>query len=176
MDQFKKKLLTESVITLAILLTLFAGISFLSSRVTEYSDQISAKRNQLTKQAKDLGSLASLQTQYSGEVGKYLQSMKAAVPIKDQLINLSKEFQLISSKNGLSSSFSFLSESPASGTYFGNMKFKLEVNGNFEKLIEFVSELQNFRYFSTFDSFSIVRTSEGNGQLTTHGQVFFRQE
>ena len=48
--------------------------------------------------------------------------MNNAVPIKDQLINLTKNFNC-SRHDELSSSFAFLSESPASGATF-TIRFK----------------------------------------------------
>ena len=50
------------------------------------------------------------------------QIVNNMVPIKDQLINLTKNFNC-SRRDGLSSSFAFLSESPASGATF-NIRFK----------------------------------------------------
>lgn len=176
MDPFKKKLLVESGITVAILTTLLFGIMFLGGTITEYGSQIVTLRNQFVARSGSLSALASLRSQYSSVVAKDLQIMSNAVPIKDQLINLTKEFQLVSSQSGLSSSFAFLSESPANGASFGTIRFKLDVSGNFEKLIAFVDVLQNFKYLSTFDNYSITRTTGGNGQLTTNGQIYFRQQ
>lgn len=175
MDTFKKRLLTESGITVAVIAALILGITFLSGTITDYGTQIVTMRNQLAAHSNSLNSLASLRTQYSSVVNKDLQIMNSVVPIKDQLINLTKEFQLLASQKGLSSSFVFVSELPATASSLGTVRFRLEITGNFEKLVSFVTDLQNFKYLSTFDTYSIIRTTSDDGELKTSGQIYFRQ-
>lgn len=175
MDPFKKKLLIQSGITVGIITVLFLGIVFFSNTITDYAGQITSLRNQIAARSGSLNALAILRAQSSLIEGD-TKIMNNAVPVKDQLINLSKEFQLLSSQSGLSSSFSFLGESPSSATTFGTIRFKLDISGNFEKLMSFIPQLQNLKYVSSFDNYSITRTSGDNGILTTKGQIYYRQQ
>lgn len=175
MDPFKKKLLIQSGITVGIITVLFLGIVFFSNTITDYAGQITSLRNQIAARSGSLNALAILRAQSSLIEGD-TKIMNNAVPVKDQLINLSKEFQLLSSQSGLSSSFSFLGESPSSATTFGTIRFKLDISGNFEKLMSFIPQLQNLKYVSSFDNYSITRTSGDNGTLTTKGQIYYRQQ
>ncbi len=175
MDPFKKKLLIQSGITIGIIAVLLLGITFFSRTITDYAGQITSLRNQIAARSGSLNALAILRSQ-SSLVDGDTRIMNNAVPVKDQLINLTKEFQLLASQSGLSSSFSFLGESPSTATTFGTIRFKLNISGNFEKLLNFIPQLQNFKYISSFDNYSITRTSGDNGTLITNGQIYYRQQ
>lgn len=176
MDSFKKKLLLEIGIALGIIAVLAGGIFFFAGAISDYSDQIVSLRTRLANQASSLAALASLRADYNSVVKQDLQALNGAVPYKDQLINLTKEFQLLAAQNGLSSSFAFIGETPAAGGSFGTIRFKLEVSGDFNKLPDFVAQLQHFTYLSTFDSFSITRGTGSSGVLSTAGQVYYREQ
>ena len=175
MDQFKKKLVFEISVAFIIITTLFVGIFFFSGTISDYSEQIGALRKKNADHAKSIATLATLRSQYSSVVKQDLQILNNAVPIKDQLINLPKEFQLLASQYGLSSSFSFVGENPSSPASLGSIRFKLDVSGGFDQVIDFISSMQKFRYLSTYDSFSVTRSGT-NGQLSTTGQIYFRQQ
>lgn len=174
MDPFKKKLLIEISVTLGIIAVLAGSIIFLSGTISDYTAQIATIKNQLAIRSSSLNAFASLRSQYSSAVNADLQLMNATVPIKDQLINLTKEFQLLASQNGLSSSFAFISETPATVSSFGTIRFKLDVTGDFQKLVAFVPALQSFKFLSSFDTYSITRTAGDNGNLSTVGQIYFK--
>ena len=65
MDPFKKTLLIESGITIAILAVLLFSIMFLGKTITEYGIQIVSLRNQFAARSGSLNALASLRSQYS---------------------------------------------------------------------------------------------------------------
>ncbi len=175
MDQFKKKLVFEISVAFIIITTLFVGIFFFSGTISDYSRQIGLLRKQNADHSKAIAMLATLRSQYSSVVKQDLQVLDNTVPIKDQLINLPKEFQLLASQYGLSSSFSFVGENPSSPTSLGSIRFKLDVSGGFDQVIDFISSIQKFRYLSTYDSFSMTRSGT-NGQLSTTGQIYYRQQ
>ncbi|RJQ27010.1 hypothetical protein C4565_05960 [Candidatus Parcubacteria bacterium] len=104
-----------------------------------------------------------------------LKVLVTSVPVKDQLINLTKDFQLISSKSGLQTTFTFVGETPANDLDLGKVTFKLSTEGEFSELIQFISTLQNFYYLSSFDSYSLLRGKESS-VLGTRGSVYFRNQ
>lgn len=176
-DVFNKKLITELAVTFAVLLVLIGGIFVFAGKMRTYGDEIAALRKELSERSKSLNAVAALRSEYETKVRDNMHVLTDAVPQKDELINLTKEFQFLSAKSGLESSFTFMGESPATETSFGNISFKLSVGGDFEKLMNFVSELNSFHYLSSFDSLSIARSpQEDKSTLTTLGKVYFRNQ
>ena len=173
---FKKKLAIELGITAVLIVGLFSGIFIFASKLRTNAEEMVGLREELALRSKSLNSVAALRSEYDMKVKDRLKVLISSVPVKDQLINISKDFQLLSSRAELQSTFTFVGESAATNDSLGKVTFKLSEEGNFEKLIEFISVLQNFHYLSSFDSFSLLRKQEGNSALSTQGSIYFRDQ
>lgn len=173
---FKKKLAIELGITAVLIVGLLSGILIFASKLKSSSEEMSSLRKELALRSKSLNSVAALRSEYDIKVKERMKILIASVPVKDQLINIAKDFQLISSEAGLQSSFTFVGETVATGDMLGKVTFKLSEEGSFEKLVEFISVLQKFHYLSSFDSFSLLRKQEGNSVLATQGNIYFRDQ
>lgn len=172
---FKKKLTLELSITLLLIFGLAGGIFFFASRLSTNAEEMTRVREELALRSKSLNAVAALRSEYDMKVKDRLKVLITSVPVKDQLINLTKDFQLISSKSGLQSTFTFVGESPATDANLGRVTFKLSTEGEFPELIKFISTLQNFYYLSSFDSYSLLRGKDIS-VLGTRGSVFFRNQ
>lgn len=173
---FKKKLAIELGITAILIVGLLSGILIFASKLKSGSEEISSLRKELALRSKSLNTVAALRSEYDIKVKDKMKILNASVPVKDQLINIAKDFQLISSQAGLQSSFTFVGETAPTGDSLGIVTFKLSGEGSFENLVEFISVLQRFHYLSSFDSFSLLRKQEGNSVLITQGNVYFRNK
>ena len=171
---FKKKLAIELGITAVLIVGLVSGILIFASKLKASAQEMIGLREELALRSKSLNSVAALRSEYDIKVKDRMKVLVSSVPVKDQLINISKDFQLISSKAELQSTFTFVGEWAATNDSLGKVTFKLSEEGNFEKLIDFISVLQNFHYLSSFDSFSVLRKQEGNSILSTQGSIYFR--
>jgi len=171
---FKKKLAIELGITAVLIVGILSGIFIFSSKLKTSSKEILQLREELAIRSRSLNSVAALRSEYDMKVKERMKILTSSVPVKDQLINIAKDFQLISSKSELQSTFTFVGESTATNDSLGRITFKLSEEGDFEKLIEFISVLQNFHYLSSFDSFSLLRRNEGGSVLSTQGSIYFR--
>ena len=172
---FKKKLGLELGISVVLILGLTGGILFFGSRLETSAEEMRQVRAELALRSKSLNAVAALRSEYDMKIKERLKALIILIPVKDQLINLTKDFQLVSSKDGLQSTFTFVGESSATDFGLGKVTFRLSTEGDFEKLIGFVTTLQNFHYLSSFDSFSLLRGKESS-VLGTHGSVFFRNQ
>jgi|GEM_PF-1312498 len=173
---FKKKLAIELGITAVLIVGLVSGILIFASKLKTSAEEMVGLRKELALRSKSLNSVAALRSEYDMKVKDRMKVLISAVPVKDQLINIAKDFQLISSASGLQSTFTFVGETGATNNSLGKVTFKLSEEGNFEKLIEFISVLQNFHYLSSFDSFSLLRKQDENSLLSTQGSIFFRDQ
>lgn len=173
MSQLQKNLLKEVGIALAIILPLLVGVFFFSSQIERFGSEISAARRDLFSRATALGELASLREDYNNKAKRGLESLYAVIPVKDQLINLARDFQSISSQTQLSSSFSFAGETPPAGGALGHLSFSLDLRGKLENFFAFVAKFERFRYLSLLTSFSISRGVE-TSEMMTRGNVYYR--
>jgi hypothetical protein len=171
---FKKKLAIELGITAVLIVGLLFGILIFASKLKTSAIEMVKLREELALRSKSLNSVAALRSEYDMKVKERMKVLVSSVPVKDQLINIAKDFQLISSKSELQSTFTFVGESTATNDSLGKVTFKLSGEGSFEKLIDFISVLQNFHYLSSFDSFSLLRKQEENSTLSTQGSIYFR--
>lgn len=174
MDHFRKRLITESGISLLIVLALFAGIQFFRSNVSEYADKIIAARTTLANRAKSIGELAELRSQFNSKASGYLNVLHNVIPSYEQLINLNKDLQSLAAQSKVGYNFSYAGEIPSSAGSLGSISFDLNVNsGDFNSLMAFLKSLQNFRYLSSVDEVS-MRSNNEILVMAIKGRVFYR--
>ena len=173
MNHFRKKLIVELSITVAIIAALSGGIAFFGSNITKYSAETILLREQLAQRAAALQSLSVLKADYNSKAKNYLSVLYNIVPQKDQLINLSKELQSLTSQSKLNYGFSFIEEAAPTDRNLGWIKFRLNLSGGFEELLESVKALQGFHYLTALDNLSLNRQG-ANSQMVVNGRVFFR--
>jgi hypothetical protein len=178
MNNFRKKLIVELSITFVVVGALIGGIAFFGINLSNYADEIVRLRSDLAGKSASLRSLSFLKADY-GKAKDDLNVLYSVVPQKDRLINLSKEFQfLVPQSNANQGSrmdygFTFVEETAATDQNLGFIRFRLNLSGEFDRLIKFVQTLQNFRYLTAVDSLSINRENL-QGRMVVNGRVFFR--
>ncbi len=173
MDSFRKKLAIEVGIGALIILPLLGGIVYFSSQVGKFGDQIAAARRELFSRTASLSSLAMLRSAYNDKTRRYLETLHQVVPVKDQLINLARDFQSLASQSRLSSSFTFLGEEPAAGGSLGSLSFRLNLGGTLTDLLAFVGKFEKFRHLSALSDFSMTRGAE-TSQMVAQWKVYYR--
>lgn len=175
MAPFKKKVITEVSLALAIIGALGAGIVFFGVNINKSTVAISETLRELITRSGSLRLLAVLQTQYSTKAAGYSEVLNSFVPPKDALINLSKDFEIMAARRNLGFGFSFLGENAPDRNGLGSVSFGLNIQAqSFDDLVRFMSDLQNFKYFNKINGFNFGR--EGSSyNLSIKGQVYFRQ-
>ncbi len=173
MTTFQKRLILHSSISAAIITILVIGLVLFGKNITSYGKELSDARQTLALQAVSLERLAGLQTQYK-VAEPYVKVLNNVIPKEEDLIDLSRDFQILATKANITHSFSFVGENPASAGSLGSINFRLDAAGKLDNLFSFVKSLEHFRYLTRLDSFTIGRDQEKNSMMTVRGQVFFR--
>ena len=175
MNHFKKRFFTELGISLLIIIALFMGILFFKGNVSDYADKIAADRMLLVSRTVSVSDLASLRSQYNGEVNNYFNVLHNIIPSYDELINLNQDLQSLAVQNKVEYGFSFSGETPKSeGGGLGFISFSLNIGSeSLKSQTSFIKSLQNFRYLNSIDSLSI-RSDETKLVMDIKGRVFYR--
>ncbi|MFH1192911.1 MAG: hypothetical protein V1656_01165 [Candidatus Jorgensenbacteria bacterium] len=174
MTPFRKKLFMELGIGIAITVPLLGGSLFFSGQIGEFGGQIVTARKEMLARTDELNAVAALRADYNDGTKRNLETLYAMVPEKDQLINLSRDFQTLSTQARLISSFTFLGETPAVAGGLGSFAFRLNLRGQLDDLFSFFGKFEKFRYLSALSSFSVLR-GEKESEMLTQGSVFYRQ-
>ncbi len=174
MTPAQKRITVQISIALGIVGVLVIGLIFFGFNVRNLTQKIVTAREELALRTVALQSLATLRADYTGKAEAYLNVLHNIIPQKDELIDLSKDFQTIASASGLEYGFTFLGENPASADTLGSVKFGLKLGGTLANLLEFLKNIQNFRYLVQVESVSIFR-EESLMRMNLSGSVYFRQ-
>lgn len=173
MNDFHKRIAVQLSISLAIIAVLVFGIMLFGFKVNSISREIAAKRQELNERSSALQSLASLRSDYSTKAEPYLNVLYNVVPQKDELIDLSKDFQVIAQEDGLDYGFTFLGETPPGTEGLGAVRFNLSLGGSLTGLLNFLKSMENFRYLVSLEGVSISRGVDGM-RMDVRGSVFYR--
>ncbi len=178
-----KKILTQAGIAIAIIIPLFLGSLYLRSIISKTSSRIIHSRKEFAQKSASLSTLVKLQSQYKNFGRDYLQVLYNTIPQKDDLINISGQFQRIAAEYNLGFGFSFSGEKEASQNDLGYISYSIRITGNnIEQIKKFIDELNEFQYLNKVHSLSINKEKIGEGdnqrskiEATLKGQVYFRQ-
>lgn len=173
MKIFRKKFVTELVISLITIGVLAVGLLFFGFNVSKFAKKIVAARQELVERSTSLQSLAILRSEYKNKGEPYLNVLYNIIPLKDELIDLSKDFQSLAANERLGYGFTFVGETPSTLSNLGSVRFNLNLSGSLDQLIDFIENLQNFRYLINLENISMSR---GASQISmdVKGSVFFR--
>ncbi len=174
MNNFKKRLINELVITLIIMIALIGGILFFKGSIETYAESITVARARLAHLSSGVLELSNLQSQYS-QVANYFNVLNGIVPSYYDLINLNKDLQSLAAGQNLSYSFSFAGENPKSTNGFGSVNFNLSVSSaNLDSLLSFLNSLQHFKYLSAVDGISFSPQADNTVTMSVRGRVFYK--
>ncbi len=172
MKPFHKKVTVKLSISLGIIAVLVLGIIFFGFRVDSLSEKVITTRQELGERSRSLQSLASLRSDYSTKGQSYLNVLYNVIPEKDELIDLSKNFQVIAQEGQLDYGFTFLGENPPIAENLGSVKFSLSLGGSLNELLSFLKNLENFRYLISLENVSLNRADRM--RMNIRGDVFYR--
>ncbi len=170
----RRRIAMQIGISLAIIAALVSGILFFGFHINKFSKKIATTRQELAERSIALRSLAVLRSEFTNKGQSYLNVLHNIVPKKDELIDLSKDIQAIAAAGNLEYGFNFLSETPAGATTLGSVRFDLSLGGDLNNLIDFIKNLQNFRYLINLENISLSR-EELAMKMEVRGNVFFRK-
>ena len=175
MGSFKKQLSIQLAIAGGVFLVLIIGLSFFSSSIKSAIEDLATLRTDLTARASSLEALARLQTQYTTKAKGYSEMLTKAVPKKEELIGLNKDFQNLAGQAKVEQSFGFTGETPASGGSLGFLSFQIAASGDLLSLSKFLASVENFRYLTKVEGLTISPDPSGQ-KFGIKGRIFFRAD
>lgn len=175
MTIFRKKLLFEISIALAIVFILSFALIILGKNIVKNSGEIVSMRKQLADWTESVQSFALVRLQYNNKAVDYLNILNNILPQRDSLIELRKEFQFLASVDNVNMVFSFIGDKQTSSPLIGSVWFNLSLSAdNIENIFEFIKKLDNFQYLLSLDGLTFTRGAE-KFDSTMKGLVFFKQ-
>lgn len=172
MNSFHRRIAIQLFVSLAIVAVLVSGIFLFGFQIDKLSGEIAVNRHELNTRSSALSTLASLRSEYANKGQPYLNVLYNVIPSKDELIDLSKDFQVIAQEGGLDYGFTFLGETPPTDG-LGSVRFNLSVGGTLNGFLDFLENMENFRYLVSLEGVSVSRGLDGM-RMDIRGSVFYR--
>lgn len=174
-DTFAKKFLWNLGIALTIIAVLAIAIFFFAGNISKYSANIIDLRNQLRNRSHSLENLAALRLVYNEKAKGYLSQLYASVPVKDQLITVPRDFQILATRAGVTMTYTNVGDTQPIEGQLGEFRFQMQIQGTADKAIPFIDTVQKFRYLTTVDSVHFSRQGD-QVQLSLNGRIFYRAQ
>ncbi|MEX1014285.1 MAG: hypothetical protein WDZ80_03955 [Candidatus Paceibacterota bacterium] len=173
-SKFTKKLLIEIGVMTAILFPLFLGIVFFKSQISNAVEKVNQGKTEVQQKTRSLNELVILRNQYNSFARDYLSVIYNIIPSRDDLIDLSQEFESIANNSNVGFGFSFLGETDNALGELGYINFRLTISGNsINEVTELIEEIEEFRYLTIIDRVSI-QERKNEIQSNVEGRVFYR--
>jgi len=175
MNYFKNKLILELSISLIIIASLLGGIIFFKNNMENYVQKAIQAKEKLNQLSSGVILLSHLQNQYK-EASIYETKLNNAIPSYYDLINFQQDLQALAASQNLTYSFSFSGETPKTTDKVGTVGFNISVySSDKEKILNFLSNLQQFRYLISLDNVSFTKETD-DLKLNISGKVFYKYE
>jgi len=171
-DYFKKKILVNAAITLAIILILAIGLIFSGRGISQRVAKIQSLRKELNTRLTALNSLTNLRQQ-SEKAKSFFGSLQTLLPTKDELINFPKELNGFAKTNKVEIGFSFGNETAPTDSQPGFTAFNLTLSGSYDNLVKFLKALEESKFFVGINSLDVTRDSQSQKfSALISGKVF----
>lgn len=172
---FGKTLIYKLSISFIIIGILSIGLLFLSSKISASTKEISETRTALSNKTTFIESYASLQKDYSDFGERNLTLMNQKIPLYDQLIQVQKEVEKLSTGN-TSATFSFSGENPKTPSSLGSISYKLIVLApTFDEAVSYVKNFEKMKFLITMESVSFSEhLVDKKIEAIVQGRLFFK--
>lgn len=173
MSEFKKRIIIQVAITFGAIALIAFLIFYVSANITRLEGEITLRRTDVAFRSRALTNLNELKRDEIKAV-QYINPLKNALPSKVGLFVFQDEVKRMARDKGLSVELKFVGEEE--GTGVGKAKFSLEVNGDYQKIREFIKDLEDSRYFTRFEQFETFSQGANTAayQMKISGMVFFK--
>lgn len=171
---FQKTLLIMLGVALAIIIPLLIGMMVLRSYINNNTQSIIQGKHELAQRTSTLNALVALRNEYNAYGKPRFNILYNVIPEKDELINISQEFQRMAQREDLGFGFSFQGEEATGDIGLGFVRFSINVTGDtLDNIIGFVEQVKDFRYLTTIENFR-TEVKDKEIQATMEGKVYFR--
>ena len=177
MNDFQKKLIIRLGIALASLAVLTGFLIYIGGDIRTVNASIQAVRSDLVARSQAIGNLANLRND-AEEAKKGISTLQNALPARESLFVFSDEVNRLARQGNLSAVFTFGAETPGSAASPGRMEFTINIAGEYDSIIKFMSDLETSRYFTSARSFELVSQGANTTgyQGIISGEVFYKSK
>lgn len=170
-SNFKKRLFLNIGASLAVFAVLGVAMSLLGIDSKKNSDYIAEVNSGITDRRRAASDLARLKSQ--AEVAEpILNELISKIPNRDSLFAFSVYVKSLADKYNSTSSLKFGEETK--GDKFNNIRFSLNVQGDYSSVIRFLNDFESVPYFVNVLSFSIIRQGD-RYSVVIDGNIMFRE-
>ncbi len=171
MSEFRKQLLIKIGISGGVFSVLAGLTSYLGFDIQNRSNLIFLKRSEVGSELREVRDLSRLR-----QAAKVAEPLKAkldkALPGRDYLFTLPREFDKLASDRHLSFNFKFAEETKPDPNHPSQIRFEMTLQGKYNDILDFLSVIENGSYFINFSNLDMIRsTDKFNVGLT--GQIYF---
>lgn len=171
-NPYSKRLIIELSIILSLVFLVGGLIIWLGGDLAGRATLLQEKKQQLALRSLSLQSLASLKTD-AARARTFSSLLENILPLKDQLIHFPKDIEELARRAGVEFGSTFGEEKAAGETEAGHIAFIFSVGGSYDKIMNFMREVERGRYVVQWMAVDLSERS-GVYRGTISGRVFSR--
>lgn len=168
MSDFKKHLILEGGILLAIVAVLGGGILYLYFSINKDLAAIASVRKEINLRKQGYDDLIQLRKE-SSAASTIIPQLQAELPSKDKLFDFSKTLEQMAKSRGLQFGFSFGSEVPVGVSGPSFVPFQITTGGDLRTIEAFLEDIEQSHYLVT-----ITEVDLGSANTRINGRVFYK--
>lgn len=173
MGNFKRQLAFRIGIVLVIVSILIGFIIYFGNDIRNKSNLTFLKRSEITSRLGEIKNLTKLRE--SAKIGEPLKTrLDKALPKRDYLFSLPREFDKLASDRRLGFNFKFAEESKPDPNKPSQIKFAMTVQGKYNDILGFITDIETGPYFINLSNLDMIR-SDGNFNASLNGEIFFNE-
>lgn len=172
MTHFRKLLLKNVVVYLAVALILVIFLLFIQSDINNKATKIIQQRQVLFVKSQAIDSLVALRSQ-SQEVQSYNSLLDNILPSDDHAIDFSKDLASFAKKDNLGFGFNFGDQTPSAAGSPGWINFNSVLQGPMDSFDDFLKNIESSRYFVNLSSLDLTKKNS-NFEISINGKLFLR--
>ncbi|TSC95740.1 MAG: hypothetical protein Athens071426_425 [Parcubacteria group bacterium Athens0714_26] len=172
MTHFRKLLLKNVVVYLAVALILIVFLLFIQGDINNKATKIIQQRQVLFLKLQSLDSLVALRLQ-SQEVQPYNSLLDNILPSSDYATDFSKDLASFAKKDKLGFGFVFGDQTPSTAESPGWINFRSALQGSMDNFDDFLKNIEDSRYFVNLSSLDLTKKN-GDFEIVVNGKVFLR--
>ncbi len=167
----KKQLILTAGLGALIILILGAVLILLRTDILKKADRINEIKKELGFRSTIIKSLSTMRNDIN-LIQPYVFGLDNVLPTKDQLINFSKDLNMMAAQNKINLASNFSGENVESSKGLKWIGLTATAEGNFSDLINFLKAIENSRYSVKLDNID-TNEKDGKYKMFLNGKVFY---
>jgi len=176
MTEFRKKLLIQIGIAVGLMVLLGILIAYVFGDVRKVGESIETTRAAIVARTQAISSLSELRAD-AERAATLVNQLRNALPSRESLFIFSEEVNRLAREKNLTPTFSFGSEIAGSAGSPSKIEFVVNVSGDYQSVLSFISSFESSRYFTRVKSLELLSQGANTTayQAIMSGEVFFRE-